>query len=259
MGMRPFVRQRMAFASGTAQAQARDAGVGLLWRQRDMRWEAEIGQAGYARLEGDANWNPQWSSSVLLEQGSTFIPVRALAQGQTGRLLQLNTRWQVQEHTSLRLGWSTQAVAAPLATNHKQQLNALAETQFIAANAQRPWQLTGSLWWSHQRNSAPQAVAFFAPARLSEASVSLEAALRSDGADAGLARWSRVWLTAGTVNQQGFERKPMQSAAIGQSLPWRGAAGARWWFTWRLSTTRYPFDGRFEGFNGLSLRLEGQP
>ena len=258
-GLRPFVRQRLSSASGTADAKANDSGVGLQWRRADMRWEAELGQAGYARLEGDATWNSQWSWGALWEQGSTFIPVRALVQGQTGRVLQLSTRWQAHHNTSVRLGWSAQAVAAPTATNHRHQLNALAETQLIAASEQRPWQLTGSLWWSHQRNSAPQAVAFFAPTRLSEASVSLEAALRSEGSSTGLARWSRVWLTAGTVDQQGFGRQAMQSAAIGQSLPWRGAGGARWWLTWRLGTTRYPFDGRQEGFNTLSLRLEGQP
>lgn len=220
---------------------------GLRYTPLDWDTEMEAGANGYARLETSHSFSDEWSAGALLENNAFFRPARAVEAGVSSDIANFSLRWRRDEGLSLDSGMRF----TRFSDNRRSEAYFSVNKNLFSDFNQR---LSLSTRLSSQRNTNSE-VAYFSPERLGELSGTLTYDFRlwQDTMTKKSAVWQKVWVTAGTVHQEGYSGMPMSGFGIGQEIILTDASR----LLWSLGRTRYPFDGVGSSYFTGNVRFEG--
>ncbi|WP_121430538.1 tetratricopeptide repeat protein [Azoarcus sp. DN11] len=244
---RVFARYRSLWSGPVVSTSGDSGSAGLKYTVTDWSTEIEAGSAGYGRIETDHAFSDRWSASAAVEKNQFFRQARAVATGVTADSAALALRWRQDETRDVAGGYRV----TRFSDNERTEAH-LAASQNLLTDFDR--RLTASVRVAGQNNSQPN-VAYFSPRRQLEAGATLifEFMQWRDVDTKKSSLWHRFWLTAGQVDQSGFGAMAMSNYGYGQDIAFSDAFR----IGWRISRTRYPFDGVISSYYTGTIGFEG--
>lgn len=243
---RGFARYRGLYSGPAISTNVQGVGGGIQYSGINREGEVEIGDMGYARLEGTQIFDDHWSTSASYERNAFYLLPGSLYANFAGNVTGVNIKWKNNDTTESYIGYRYWTFD----NNQKQETFGSITQRLIT---QYNYKLDASGWVGNQANTNPN-VGYFAPASQTEYSgtLSLRILQWRDLETKTFDFWHRLYASYGQVSQAGFVTLPMNGYGYGQEFK----IGEGKTLSWGLGKTSFPFDGAKSSYTTGYLNFE---
>lgn len=227
-----------------------DQGVGGGFQYTGMNQEAEVevGNAGYARIEGTQTLNDNWAVSASYERNAFYLFPGSLYATYGGNVGGLDLKWKDGDTRNAALGYRYWV----LPSNNRQQIfGTVSQRLFTEFN----YKIDLSGWIGNQQNSNSN-VSYFSPINQTEYSSTLNFRLLQwrDIETKKYDFWHRFYGSYGVVTQANYSTLPMNNYGYGQDFN----IGDKRTLSWGVGKTSFPFNGAKSSYITGYLNFESR-
>jgi tetratricopeptide (TPR) repeat protein len=243
---RSFARYRGLYSGPAIQANVQGVGGGVQYTGINRSGEVEVGDMGYARVEGAQVLDDHWSVGASYEKNAFYLLPGALYANFAGNVAGTSLKWKNGETTESYIGYRYWTFA----DNYKQEAYGSITQRLLT---EYNYKLDVSGWVGYQENTNPN-VAYFAPASQTEYSgaLSLKVLQWRDLETKTYDFWHRFYVSYGQVTQASYITLPMNSYGYGQDFN----IGERKTLSWGIGRTSFPFNGVRSSYTTGYLNFE---
>lgn len=245
---RGFARYRDLNSGPAIPVTDQGFGGGFQYTGINQEAEVEVGNAGYARVEGTQTLNDQWAVGASYERNSFYLFPGSLYVTYGGNVGGLDLKWKDGDTRNAALGYRYWA----LPSNNRQQIFGTVNQRLLT---EYNYKVDVSGWIGNQQNSNSN-VSYFSPINQTEYSGTLNLRLLQwrDIETKKYDFWHRFYGSYGIVTQATYSTLPMNSLGYGQDFN----VGDKRTLSWGVGRTSFPFNGAKSSYITGYLNFESR-
>ena len=245
---RGFARYRDLNSGPAIPVTDQGFGGGFQYTGINQEAEVEVGNAGYARVEGTQTLNDQWAVGASYERNAFYLFPGSLYATYGGNVGGLDLKWKDGDTRNAALGYRYWA----LPSNNRQQIFGTVNQRLLT---EYNYKVDVSGWIGNQQNSNSN-VSYFSPINQTEYSGTLNLRLLQwrDIETKKYDFWHRFYGSYGLVTQATYSTLPMNSLGYGQDFN----VGDKRTLSWGVGRTSFPFNGAKSSYITGYLNFESR-
>ncbi|MBU3621911.1 tetratricopeptide repeat protein [Polynucleobacter sp. CS-Odin-A6] len=246
--LRGFARYRDLNSGPAIPVTDQGVGGGLRYTGINQEAEVEVGNAGYARVEGIQTLNDNWVVGASYERNAFYLFPGSLYATYGGNVVGLDLKWKDADTRSAALGYRYWT----LPSNNRQQIFGTVSQRLLT---EFNYKLDISGWIGSQQNSNSN-VSYFSPVNQTEYSSTLNLRFLQwrDIETKKYDFWHRFYGSYGVVTQSGYSTLPMNNYGYGQDFN----IGDKRMLSWGVGKTSFPFNGAKSSYITGYLNFESR-
>jgi hypothetical protein len=245
---RGFARYRDLNSGPAIPVTDQGVGGGFQYTGINQEAEVEVGNAGYARIEGTQTLNDNWAIGASYEKNAFYLFPGSLYATYGGNVGGLDLKWKDGDTRNAAVGYRYWV----LPSNNRQQIFGTASQRLFT---EYNYKIDLSGWIGNQQNSNSN-VSYFSPINQTEYSSTLNFRLLQwrDIETKKYDFWHRFYGSYGVVTQANYSTLPMNNYGYGQDFN----IGDKRTLSWGVGKTSFPFNGAKSSYITGYLNFESR-